>query len=365
MISNDNQFSFPNSEVAANSREHNMPTMENSVVGTNSELLESISGTSSATSHPKIMTKISVPGRSLTMMSNMEDPTSNPLQNVVVKPVQRPTIPNKVGMPMNMLTNLVQNAFKNTVRVNSLGNSTETPKSDVVSSTQNPFSVPNNQPKMFPVCLVRQKDKTLFVVNMDPKSAANPSNSTNVKMQAENAQKTLGISNQQKQVYHECDICHKHFGSKSALDSHKWEHKRKEKTLEKLKDDPMQCQTCHEKFATNHERNKHAEIHPVGVTIPGDTPEVCMYKCVICSENVPMKKYRRHLTRHATLHCVECDTTFCSKQYRDAHMLALHANTKQYLCDICGFQTAYRNTFTNHRKTHAGPVEKKTSVLYL
>ena len=145
-----------------------------------------------------------------------------------------------------------------------------------------------------------------------------------------------------------CEVCGADFKRKYHLQMHvKSAHSDDTKTFK--------CNKCD--YSTN--RSQSIKDHTSAVHL-GLRP----YKCETCGVtftqkphlNTHMKNVHLNIRPHS---CNFCDSTFFNRRAKEVHEKGVHGvGDKGFKCDLCDFQTAYRDSFKRH-------TERKVCVNFL
>ncbi|XP_068236538.1 zinc finger protein 665-like [Palaemon carinicauda] len=106
------------------------------------------------------------------------------------------------------------------------------------------------------------------------------------------------------------------------------------------------CDKCGQSFSTESYLQKHILSHS------GVRP----YTCVDCGKTFLSASHRNQhrRMRHSPVKLYQC--SFCGKRFKTKDLMTYHENNhrgeKPFKCEICGYATAYKNTYYAHRKKH-------------
>ncbi|XP_064096702.1 zinc finger protein 607-like [Macrobrachium nipponense] len=106
------------------------------------------------------------------------------------------------------------------------------------------------------------------------------------------------------------------------------------------------CDKCGQSFSTESYMQKHILSHS------GIRP----YTCVDCGKTFLSASHRNQHRRicHSPVKMYQC--SFCGKRFKTKDLMNYHESNhrgeKPFKCEVCGYATAYRNTYYAHRKKH-------------
>ncbi|XP_063390127.1 zinc finger protein 585A-like [Cydia fagiglandana] len=153
------------------------------------------------------------------------------------------------------------------------------------------------------------------------------------------AEHTKESSSQDKSRFHECDICHKKYSSKTLLMEHMNLHNGQR---------PYTCHICHKSFASKYTHQSHLKTHL-------DRPRP--FKCESCGKCFfTLQNLNQHHKTHSGLKEFECN--ICGKAFGTQHNLEMHgvvhSGQKPFVCGVCGKGFARRAEVKDHMRIHTG-----------
>ncbi|XP_063370352.1 zinc finger protein 585A-like [Cydia amplana] len=153
------------------------------------------------------------------------------------------------------------------------------------------------------------------------------------------AQHAKESSSQDKSRFHECDICHKKYSSKTLLMEHMNLHNGQR---------PYTCHICHKSFASKYTHQSHLKTHL-------DRPRP--FKCDACGKCFfTLQNLNQHHKTHSGLKEFECN--ICGKAFGTQHNLEMHgvvhSGQKPFVCAVCGKGFARRAEVKDHMRIHTG-----------
>ncbi|XP_066940293.1 uncharacterized protein [Macrobrachium rosenbergii] len=175
------------------------------------------------------------------------------------------------------------------------------------------------------------------------------------------------LSKHVKERHHLCNVCGKTFVFKFSLNAHSAIHedtprhvcvcgvsfklrtsymshvRRIHQAASEIK---FSCELCFKSFRDRHTLRLHMTSVHKPKTIPCKA-KGC--KKVFSSVSLMRCHYRYHLNQKFT--CDKCGQSFSTESYMQKHILS-HSGEKPFKCEVCGYATAYRNTYYAHRKKH-------------
>ncbi|XP_063543222.1 zinc finger protein 28 homolog [Cydia strobilella] len=153
------------------------------------------------------------------------------------------------------------------------------------------------------------------------------------------AQHSKENSSQDKSKFHECDVCHKKYSSKTLLAEHMNLHSGQR---------PYTCRVCHKSFASKYTHQSHLKTHL-------DRPRP--FKCEACGKCFfTLQNLNQHHKTHSGLKEFECN--ICGKAFGTQHNLEMHgvvhSGRKPFVCGACGKGFARRAEVKDHMRIHTG-----------
>ncbi|XP_061724938.1 zinc finger protein 420-like isoform X2 [Cydia pomonella] len=153
------------------------------------------------------------------------------------------------------------------------------------------------------------------------------------------AQHATENSSQDKSKFHECDVCHKKYSSKTLLMEHMNLHNGQR---------PYTCRICHKSFASKYTHQSHLKTHL-------DRPRP--FKCESCGKCFfTLQNLNQHHKTHSGIKEFECN--ICGKAFGTQHNLEMHgvvhSGQKPFVCGVCGKGFARRAEVKDHMRIHTG-----------
>ncbi|XP_035713062.1 gastrula zinc finger protein XlCGF7.1-like [Folsomia candida] len=151
----------------------------------------------------------------------------------------------------------------------------------------------------------------------------------------------------QDQVRFTCTLCHKQLKTQQSLQFHIATH---------TKERSYKCETSGRSFTQEGGLNHHQTTH-----VEKSARQV--FQCHLCPSSFTfranlsthMKNY--HENRKTQNQCHICDKRLTTRRQLKTHLDLQHSTMQRpsYSCDICGFETKYRNNFNSHvKRVHEG-----------
>ncbi|XP_030378193.1 zinc finger protein 664 [Scaptodrosophila lebanonensis] len=83
------------------------------------------------------------------------------------------------------------------------------------------------------------------------------------------------------------------------------------------------------------------------------------FTCKLCSKVYKSSRtLLRHVQGHSGLRQYKCDFENCGKSFVNQHNLSshrrVHSTERNYVCELCGYRSRYREALIVHRRTHTG-----------
>ncbi|XP_035904949.1 transcription factor grauzone-like [Anopheles stephensi] len=110
----------------------------------------------------------------------------------------------------------------------------------------------------------------------------------------------------------------------------------------------VRCEICNKSFSSRsyllvHKSRKHGQAE--------DRP----YKCTQCHQSYAMECHlKAHIVSHVRVKCTVCGKELASSLSLRTHMINMHGNRENHICDSCGREFRSRQAFERHVKLHLG-----------
>ncbi|XP_050075053.1 transcription factor grauzone-like [Anopheles maculipalpis] len=110
----------------------------------------------------------------------------------------------------------------------------------------------------------------------------------------------------------------------------------------------VRCEICNKSFSSRsyllvHKSRKHGQAE--------DRP----YKCTQCHQSYAMECHlKAHIVSHVRVKCTICGKELASSLSLRTHMINMHGNRENHICDSCGREFRSRQAFERHVKLHLG-----------
>ncbi|XP_001237671.3 transcription factor grauzone [Anopheles gambiae] len=110
----------------------------------------------------------------------------------------------------------------------------------------------------------------------------------------------------------------------------------------------VRCEECNKTFSSRsyllvHRSRVHGQAE--------DRP----YKCTQCHQSYAMECHlKAHIVSHVRVNCTICGKELASALSLRTHMINMHGNRENHICDSCGREFRSRQAFERHVKLHLG-----------
>uniref|UniRef100_A0A182KA93 Uncharacterized protein n=1 Tax=Anopheles christyi TaxID=43041 RepID=A0A182KA93_9DIPT len=110
----------------------------------------------------------------------------------------------------------------------------------------------------------------------------------------------------------------------------------------------VRCEVCNKTFSSRSYLLVHkSRIHGQAEDRP--------YKCTQCHQSYAMECHlKAHIVSHVRVNCTICGKELASALSLRTHMINMHGNRENHICDSCGREFRSRQAFERHVKLHLG-----------
>lgn len=110
----------------------------------------------------------------------------------------------------------------------------------------------------------------------------------------------------------------------------------------------VRCEECNKTFSSRSYLLVHrSRVHGQ----PEDRP----YKCTQCHQSYALECHlKAHIVSHVRVNCTICGKELASAHSLRTHMINMHGNRENHICDTCGREFRSRPAFERHVKLHLG-----------
>uniref|UniRef100_A0A182NM80 C2H2-type domain-containing protein n=1 Tax=Anopheles dirus TaxID=7168 RepID=A0A182NM80_9DIPT len=180
--------------------------------------------------------------------------------------------------------------------------------------------------------------------------------------------KSMDETNQRLREFYDmkCEICDEKLDSFTALKNHYYKQHQVQgyikccertfhsryRLLEHLSKhvgaSMVRCEICDKNFSSRsyllvHNSRMHGQAE--------DRP----YKCTQCHQSYAMECHlKAHIVSHVRVNCPVCGKELASSLSLRTHMINMHGNRENHICDSCGREFRSRQAFERHVKLHLG-----------
>uniref|UniRef100_A0A182QVB5 C2H2-type domain-containing protein n=1 Tax=Anopheles farauti TaxID=69004 RepID=A0A182QVB5_9DIPT len=180
--------------------------------------------------------------------------------------------------------------------------------------------------------------------------------------------KSMDETNQRLREFYDmkCELCDEKLDSFTALKNHYYKQHQVQgyikccertfhsryRLLEHLSKhvgaSMVRCEICDKNFSSRsyllvHNSRMHGQAE--------DRP----YKCTQCHQSYAMECHlKAHVVSHVRVNCTVCGKELASSLSLRTHMINMHGNRENHICDTCGREFRSRQAFERHVKLHLG-----------
>ncbi|RVE43145.1 hypothetical protein evm_012224 [Chilo suppressalis] len=146
------------------------------------------------------------------------------------------------------------------------------------------------------------------------------------------------IANHKRKIY-SCEFCSKPFYEQRLLDAHKRTHAEV----------GYKCDECSKEFKTSANLNQHRRIH---MTVKPFSCDLCG-KTFAVKANLQKHRGKKRCKIPGPLICAVCNKEFKSEYLLKSHLVR-HTTEKPFTCDVCKMKFKHKATLIRHMQLHNG-----------